>query len=161
MSCIDSRGILKWKRSLGFRDQLGDETSDKLCTLSPPAHAWCWRGRRFDGYCTWSYSLSKTRRYLVASKASFGRASSPVSEAVWSRFLSNGLKWNGFTGEASKNMLSQWFGVGWSQKKSGFSRLLLQAPKNMVSQGSYFAKRFTKTASALPVELFVELKQKK
>ena len=31
----------------------------------------------------------------------------------------------------------------------------------MLSQGSHFAKRFTKTASAPPVELFVELKQKK
>jgi len=47
------------------------------------------------------------------------------------------------------------------QKKSGFSWLLLQAPKNMLSQGSHFAKRFTKTASAPPVELLVELKQKK
>ena len=50
---------------------------------------------------------------------------------------------------------------GMEPKKSGFSRLLLQAPKNMLSQGSHFAKRFTKTASAPPVELFVELKQKK
>ena len=51
---------------------------------------------------------------------------------------------------------------GMEQKKeSGFSRLLLQAPKNMLSQGSHFAKRFTKTASAPPVELFVELKPKK
>jgi len=52
--------------------------------------------------------------------------------------------------------------LGWDgAKKSGFSRLLLQAPKNMLSQGSHFAKRFTKTASAPPVELFVELKLKK
>ena len=50
---------------------------------------------------------------------------------------------------------------GMEPKKSGFSRLLLQAPKNMLSQGSHFAKRFTKTVSAPPVELFVELKQKK
>jgi len=50
---------------------------------------------------------------------------------------------------------------GMEPKKSGFSRLLLQAPKNMLSQESHFAKRFTKTASAPPVELFVELKQKK
>ena len=47
---------------------------------------------------------------------------------------------------------------GMEQKKSGFSRLLLQAPKNTLSQGSHFAKRFTKTASAPPVKLFVELK---
>jgi len=46
-------------------------------------------------------------------------------------------------------------------KNSGFSRLFLQAPKNMLSQVSHFAKRFTKTASAPPVELFVELKPKK
>jgi len=52
--------------------------------------------------------------------------------------------------------------LGWEgAKNSGFSRLLLQAPKNMLSQGSHFAKRFTKTASAPPVELLVELKQKK
>jgi hypothetical protein len=53
--------------------------------------------------------------------------------------------------------------VGWdgAKKKSGFSRLLLQAPKNILSQGSHFAKRFTKTTSTPPVELFVELKQKK
>jgi len=52
--------------------------------------------------------------------------------------------------------------LGWEgAKNSGFSRLLLQAPKNMLSQGSHFAKRFTKTASAPPVELFVELKPKK
>ena len=49
---------------------------------------------------------------------------------------------------------------GMEPKKNGFSRLLLQAPKNMFSQGSHFVKRFTKTASAPPVELFVELKQK-
>jgi hypothetical protein len=47
------------------------------------------------------------------------------------------------------------------QKKSGFSRLLLQAPKNMLSQGSRFAKQFTKTDSAPLIELFIELKQKK
>ena len=46
-------------------------------------------------------------------------------------------------------------------KKSGFSRLLIQTPKNMLSQGSHFVKWFTKTASAPLVELFVELKQKK
>ena len=52
--------------------------------------------------------------------------------------------------------------LGWEgAKNSGFSWLLLQSPKNMLSQGSHFAKRFTKTASAPPVELFVELKQKK
>ena len=52
--------------------------------------------------------------------------------------------------------------LGWEgAKNSGFSRLLLQASKNMLSQRSHFAKRFTKTASAPPVELFVELKQKK
>ena len=50
---------------------------------------------------------------------------------------------------------------GGMEPKNGFSRLLLQAPKNMLSQGSYFAKRFIKTASAPLVELFVELKQKK
>ena len=50
--------------------------------------------------------------------------------------------------------------VGWSQKSS-FFRLLLQTLKNMLSQGSHFAKQFTKTASAPPVELFVELKPKK
>ena len=50
---------------------------------------------------------------------------------------------------------------GMEPKKSGFSRLLLQAPKNMLSQGGHFAKWFTKTASAPLVELFVELKQKK
>jgi hypothetical protein len=51
--------------------------------------------------------------------------------------------------------------VGWSKKKSGFSRLLLQAPKNMLSQGSRFAKQFTKTDLAPLVELFVELKKNK
>ena len=51
--------------------------------------------------------------------------------------------------------------LGWEgAKHSAFSRLLLQAPKNMLSQGSHFAKRFTKTASAPPMELFVELKPK-
>ena len=50
---------------------------------------------------------------------------------------------------------------GMEPKKSGFSRLLLQAPKNMLSQGSHFAKQFTKTVLAPPVELFVELKPKK
>ena len=49
---------------------------------------------------------------------------------------------------------------GMEPKKSGFSRLLLQAPKNMLSQKSYFVKRFTKTALAPPVKLFVELKKK-
>jgi hypothetical protein len=42
-------------------------------------------------------------------------------------------------------------------KKNGFSRLLLQAPKNMLSQRSCFAKQFTKTDSAPLMELFVEL----
>ena len=52
--------------------------------------------------------------------------------------------------------------LGWEgAKNSGFSRLLLQAPKNMLSQGSHFVKRFTKIALAPPVELFVELKPKK
>ena len=52
--------------------------------------------------------------------------------------------------------------LGWDGvKKNGFSQLLLQGRKNMLSQRSHFAKRFTKTASAPPVELFVELKQKK
>jgi hypothetical protein len=46
-------------------------------------------------------------------------------------------------------------------KKSGFSQLLLQAPKNMLSQGSRFAKQFIKINSAPLMELFVELKQKK
>jgi hypothetical protein len=46
-------------------------------------------------------------------------------------------------------------------KKNSFSQLLLQAPKNMLSQGSRFAKQFTKTDSAPLIELFVELKQKK
>jgi hypothetical protein len=46
-------------------------------------------------------------------------------------------------------------------KKSGFSRLPLQAPKNMLSHGSRFAKQFTKTDSAPLMELFVKLKQKK
>ena len=50
---------------------------------------------------------------------------------------------------------------GMEQKKSGFSRLLLQTPKNMLSQRSHFVKWFTKTASAPLVELFMELKQKK
>jgi hypothetical protein len=50
---------------------------------------------------------------------------------------------------------------GDGEKKSGFSRLLLQAPKNMLSQRSRFAKQFTKTDSAPLMELFVELKQKK
>ena len=50
---------------------------------------------------------------------------------------------------------------GMEQKKSGFFRLLLQTPKNMLSQGSHFAKRFTKTALTPLVELFVELKKKK
>ena len=50
---------------------------------------------------------------------------------------------------------------GMEPKKSGFSRLLLQAPKNMLPQGSYFAKRFTKNASAPPMKPFVELKKKK
>jgi hypothetical protein len=45
-----------------------------------------------------------------------------------------------------------------AKKKSGFSRLLLQAPKNMLSQGSRFAKHFTKIDSASLMELFVELK---
>jgi len=31
----------------------------------------------------------------------------------------------------------------------------------MLSQKTYFTKQFTKTASALPIELFVELKKKK
>jgi hypothetical protein len=47
------------------------------------------------------------------------------------------------------------------EKKSGFYRLLLQAPKNMLSYGSRFAKRFTKMVSTPLVELLVELKQKK
>jgi hypothetical protein len=47
------------------------------------------------------------------------------------------------------------------EKKKNFSRLLLQAPKNMLLQENHFSKWFTKTASAPPVELFVELKQKK
>ena len=52
--------------------------------------------------------------------------------------------------------------LGWEgAKNSGFSRLLLQAPKNMLSQGSHFTKWFTKTASAPPVKLFVKLKKKK
>jgi len=52
--------------------------------------------------------------------------------------------------------------LGWDgAKKSGFSWLLLQAPKNMLSHGSHFTKRFTKTASVPQVKLFVELKQKK
>jgi len=52
--------------------------------------------------------------------------------------------------------------LGWEgAKNSGFSRLLLQAPKNMLSQGNHFAKWFTKTALAPLVELFVELKHKK
>ena len=50
---------------------------------------------------------------------------------------------------------------GMEKKKSGFSWLLLQSPKNMLSQRSHFVKWFTKTASAPPMELFVELKPKK
>jgi hypothetical protein len=48
-----------------------------------------------------------------------------------------------------------------AKKKSGFSWLLLQASKNMLSQESHFTKRFIKMASAPPVEPFVKLKQKK
>jgi hypothetical protein len=46
-------------------------------------------------------------------------------------------------------------------KKNSFSRLLLQAPKNMLSQESRFVKQFTKTDSAPLMKLFVELKPKK
>ena len=52
--------------------------------------------------------------------------------------------------------------LGWEgAKNSDVSRLLLQTPKNMLLQGSHFAKWFTKTTSAPLVELFIELKQKK
>ena len=52
----------------------------------------------------------------IQFKALFGRASPAASGAVWSRFLPNGVKWNGSTDEAPKNVLSQSFGVGRSQK---------------------------------------------
>ena len=53
----------------------------------------------------------------------FGRASPPASGAIWSRFLPNRVKWNNFTGEAPKNMLSQWFGWDGAKKVAspGFS----------------------------------------
>jgi hypothetical protein len=46
------------------------------------------------------------------------------------------------------------------QKKSGFSRLLLQTSKNMLLQESHFAKWFAKMTSAPLVEPFVKLSQK-
>jgi hypothetical protein len=42
-------------------------------------------------------------------------------------------------------------------KKNGFSRLLLQAPKNMLSQRSRFAKQLPNIDSAPLMELFIEL----
>jgi hypothetical protein len=47
-----------------------------------------------------SWHAVPTRHWDVASKAPFGRASPPASGAVWSHFLSNGVKWNGSTSEA-------------------------------------------------------------
>ena len=50
---------------------------------------------------------------------------------------------------------------GGMEPKKWLLPVLLQAPKNMLSQGSHFAKQFTKTVSTPPVKLFVELKEKK